>query len=371
MTDSTQDEATSDSKGADKDLGALRKITWIGISAAVVVFIYFVIADRMTPFTSDARVQAFILRMAPEINGQVQRIGVADNAIVKEGELLFEIDPTPFQIAVDNANAALELAGQSIGASTASVSVAQAKVDEARAAEANIKAQSNRILDLVQRGIYAKAREDEAIAAIQEGRAAVESAEADLQRAKEELGPEGQNNPQIQQATASLQKAQFDLSRTVVSAPSNGVVTNLQLASGQTVVAGQSAMTFISVEDVWLLASYRENSMSVIQGGHKAEVVLDTLPGRIFKATVQSSGWGIASGSVDPATGLPKSGQETGWLTDPERFPVQLVFDEGQVLKGARYGSKAVVVIYSEPNFILRAIAWFRIRLISILTYVS
>ena len=365
------DTSETGAKEAEKDLGALRKITWMAIAAAVVIFLYFVIADRMTPFTSDARVQAFILRMAPEINGQVQKIGVTDNAIVKQGELLYEIDPTPFQIAVDNAEAALDLAGQSIGASTASVSVAQAKVDEARAAEANIKAQANRILDLVQRGIYAKAREDEAVAALQEGRAAVESAEADLARAKEELGPEGENNPQIQQATASLQKAKFDLSRTVVSAPSNGVVTNLQLAAGQTVVAGQSAMTFISVEDVWLLASYRENSMSVIDHGHQAEVVLDTLPGRIFKAKVQSSGWGIASGSVDPATGLPKSGQETGWLTDPERFPVQLVFEEGQKLKGARYGSKAVVVVYSDPNFIMRAIAWARIRLISILTYVS
>lgn len=358
-------------KSGDKDIGALRRITLTVIGVAVVLFLYFVIADRTTPFTSDARLQAFVLRVAPEVTGQVQTVAVTDNAVVEKGALLFEIDPTPFRIAVKDAEARLAQAGQTIGASTASVEVAQARLDEARAAEANIRAQSARVLDLVKRGIYATAREDQAIAAIEEGRAAVESAEADLQRAREELGPEGENNPQILQAVAALEKARFDLSRTSVSAPSRGVVTNLQLAGGQTVVSGQPAMTFISAEDFWLLGSYRENSISVLEQGQEAEVVLDSLPGRVFKARLETIGWGIAGGSVDPATGLPKSTTEAGWLTDPERFPVQFTLEDDKLPRGPRYGSRAAVVVYSHPNPIMRGIAWVRIRLIALLTYVS
>lgn len=370
---SESDERAQDGEAGGKggDLSGLRRITLIAVGVAVVVFLYFVIADRTTPFASDARVQAFVVRIAPEVTGQVLEVGVTDNAIVDQGEKFFTIDPTPFQIAVEQSEARLAQAGQSIGASTASVDAAQAKLDEARAAEANIRAQSGRVLDLVKRGVYAKAREDQAVAAIEEGRAAVESAEAELARAKEELGPEGENNPQIQEAVAALEKARFDLSRTTLAAPARGVVTNLQLAAGQTVVAGQPVMTFISAEDVWLIAPMRENSLGVIAAEQPAEVVLDTLPGRVFAAEVRSIGWGIAGGSVDPSTGLPKSGSETGWLTDPERFPVHLVFDAENLPKGARYGSRAAVMVYSGESGIMHAIGWLRMRLIALLTYIS
>ncbi len=352
------------------DMSGLRRITLWAIAVALLLFAYSVVADRTTPFAGDARVQAFVLRVAPEVTGQVARVAVSDNATVERGALLFEIDPTPFRIAVEEAEARLAQAGQTIGASTAAVDSAQARLDEARAAEANIRAQSGRVLDLVARGVYAEAREDEALAAIEEGRAAVERAEADLARAREELGPGGAENPQLRTALAALERARFDLSRTRVTAPSRGVVTNLQLAAGQTVVAGHAAMTFLSAEDVWLLAPMRENSLGVLAPGDPAEVVLDILPGRIFEARVESVGWGVAGGAVDPTTGLPKSTAETGWLRDPARFPVQLVF-EGEMPAGARYGSRAAVIVYAEDSWLMDAIGWVRIRLIALLTYVS
>ena len=245
------------------------------------------------------------------------------------------------------AEARLQQAGQGVGASTASVEAAQAKLDEARAAAANVRVQSERVLELVRRGVYPRAREDDAIAAIDEAQATVESAEADLRRAREELGPEGKDNPQIREAISALDQARYDLSRTSVVAPSRGVVTNLQLAGGQVVVAGQPVMTFISAEDVWLLASLRENSLGVLEPGQPAEVVLDTLPGQVFSAEVRSVGWGVASSNVDPATGLPKTTSEDGWLTDPQRFPVHLLFDREHSPTGARYGSRAAVIVYA------------------------
>jgi multidrug resistance efflux pump len=370
----TKSEAVKGDAASSKrsgDLTGLRRITLVAVAIAVIVFLYYVIADRTTPFAGDARVQAFVLRIAPELNGRVASVGVTDNFAVEQGAELFRIDETPFEIAVDQAQARLEQAGQSLGASTASVELAHARLDEARAAAANVRAQSERVLELVRRGVYAKAREDDAVAAIDSAQAAVESAEADLRRAQEELGPEGQENPQIQDALASLEKARYDLSRTSIVAPARGVVTNLQLATGQVVGAGQQVMTFISAEDIWLLASLRENSLNVVAPGQEAEVVLDTLPGQVFPAEIRSVGWGVGGGQVDPQTGLPKSSDESGWLTDPQRFPVQLVFNSERLPKGARYGSRAAVIIYASDNSIMNALAWLRIRLIAVMTYVS
>ncbi|MEM6677930.1 MAG: HlyD family secretion protein [Pseudomonadota bacterium] len=353
------------------ELASLRRITLAAMALLLIVFCYSVVADRMTPFASDARAQAFVLRIATELNGRVEAVSVADNSVVEEGDELFRIDPTPFQIAVEQAKARLDQAGQNVDASTSAIQVSEAQLAEARANEANVRAQSARVLELVERGVYAKAREDDALSAIDAARAGVESAEADLERAREELGPQGADNPQVLDALASLRSARYDLSRTRVVAPSRGVVTNLQLAGGQTVTAGQPAMTFISDEDAWLLASMRENSLGVLEAGQAAEVVFDALPGQVFPASVNSVGWGIANEPVDPNTGLPKESSATGWLTDPQRFPVILHFDEENPPRGVRYGSRAAVIVYARNNLVMDALAWLRIRLIALVTYVS
>lgn len=352
-------------------LAGLRKVTFWALGIAAVLFAYFIVADRTTPFAGDARVHAFILRVAPEVSGRIRSVPVSDNQVVEADDLLFELDPTPFEIAVSQAQARLDQAGQSVGASTASVDTAQAQLEEARANEINVRAQSTRVLELVDRGIYAEARRDGAVSAIERAEASVEAAEAELQRAKEALGPEGAQNPQIQEALSVLNDARYDLSRTRLVTPMRGVVTNLQLSVGQTVNAGQPVMTFISAEDVWINAALRENSLSVVEAGQRAEIVLDTFPGQVFPAVVSSKSWGIAGEGVDPTTGLPKSTNQSSWLTDPQRFPITLRFDEADRPRGVRYGSRVAVIVYSDSSAIMNAIAWARIRLIAFLTYVS
>ncbi|MDF2231550.1 HlyD family secretion protein [Albimonas sp. CAU 1670] len=374
----TSDEPAETGAGAGPEaaakrdgLAGLRRVTLWALGVAVVLFVYFVAADRTTPFSGDARVQAFVLRVAPEVTGHVARVGVVDNQVVEAGEELFVIDPEPFEIAVQQAQARLEQAGQSVGANTAAVDAAQAQLERARANAQNVRAQTERVMELVRKGVYAKAREDQAISAIEQAEAAVQAAAADLRRAQEQLGPEGESNPAVQDALAALETARYNLERTSMTAPGRGVVTNLSLAVGQTVTAGAASMTFISAEDIWLRAAMRENSLGVLAQGQAAEVVLDALPGRVFKATVRSVGWGVAGEAEDPATGLPKSTTAQGWLTDPQRFPVILSFEMDQLPRGARFGSRAAVIVYAGDNAIMDAIAWARIRLISFLTYVS
>jgi multidrug resistance efflux pump len=151
------------------------------------------------------------------------------------------------------------------------------------------------------------------------------------------------------------------------------VVSNLQLNIGQFAAAGQPALTFLDARLVWLNAFLRENSLEYIRPGVQAEVALDVLPGRVLPARVESVGWGVGEGDVDPMTGLPKSHQGTGgWLASAQRFPVQLAFETADgPPPGARYNARASVILYTGEHPVFNALGWLWIRVIAVLTYVS
>ena len=348
----------------------LRRVALAVLLLACLLFVVAVFMERRTPSSSQATVSAYVVGIAPEVTGRVIEVGVADNSGVKPGQVLFRIDPQQYQLAVAEAEARLARVGQTIGASTASVDAVQARLVEARAIRDNVQEQANRAMELVKRGVYAKAKYDEAKAAVDQANASVVAAEADLKQAQEELGPAGADNPQLKESLAALERAQLDLLRTTVLAPAEGVVTNLQLSVGGVVGAGQSAMTFIDVGTVWITAAFKENSLENVAAGNHADVLFDLLPGQVFGATVESVGMGVAQGSVDPKTGLPKISTESGWVRTPQSFPVRLILDEGRP-KGVRYGSQANVVIYTGDNPVTNAIGRIWMRVLSVLTYVS
>jgi multidrug resistance efflux pump len=356
---------------SEKSRDPVRRWTLIILAIIVAVFLYSVIADRMTPYTSQAIVQAFVLRVAPEVSGRVLEIGVIDNQKVKAGELLFRIDPEPYQIALKQAEANVDSAGQNIGANTAGVTSAEERLVEAKANRDNSVEQANRILQLVEKGVYAEARADKAKAEIEAAEANVREAEAELKRAKEQLGPQGADNPELRAALAAVEKAKLDLERTTVVAPSDGVVTNLQLTLGQYVGVGQAVLTFIDARDIWFSANFRENSLESIKPEAPAEIVLDVFPGRVFDGKVESVGWGVSQGSVDPTTGLPKISAPIGLTRAPQRFAVRVNLDQEDYLPGMRLGSQANIIVYATGNWITNAIGAFWIRLVALLTYVS
>ena len=206
-----------------------------------------------------------------------------------------------------------------------------------------------------------------------EAEAQVKRAQATLEQARQELGPQGADNPQIREALAALEQARLDLARTTLLAPGDGVVSNLQLNTGQFAAVGQPALTFLDTRLVWLQAFLRENSLEYIAPGTRAEVVLDVLPGRVLPARVESVGWGVAEGDIDSTTGLPKTRQGTGgWLAPAQRFPVQLSFETaGGPPRGVRYNARASVILYTGEHPVANALAWLWIRLIAVLTFVS
>jgi multidrug resistance efflux pump len=349
----------------------IRKWTVIVLVICAVLFVYHLISDRITPYTSQAFVQTFLVGIAPEVSGNVIEVDVEDNQRVEQGQVLFKIDSSRFKLALEAAQAKLAEAGQNIGASTAQVAAAEAQLTEAKADRLNVGEQSDRIFELVRKGIYAQARGDQAQAELESAEAAVSRAEADLEEAQQRLGPEGNMNPQIRSAIAEAEQARLDLIRSTLTAPSDGLVTNLQLTVGQYANAGQPVMTFVDIRSVWILALYRENNLGNIKAGDRVEVVLDVRPGRVFPARVESVGWGVSQDEIASSSqGLPTIRLETGWMREAQRFPLRIEFDGTEFPKGIRVGSQANTIVYTGDNPILNALGWLWIRLVSLLSYV-
>jgi multidrug resistance efflux pump len=349
----------------------MRRPAFIVVAIALGLLLYGLIADRSTPYTSQATVQAYVVKIAPEVAGKVTEIGVGDNARVAAGDVLLRIDPEQYRLAVERAEAQLETAGQSVGSSTAAVAAAEANRVTAIAELENVRKQTARILELAKKGVYAAARVDQAKAALETAEAAVSRAEAELEQARQGLGAEGAANAQIRDATAALGRAQLDLARTTVYAPSDGVVTNLQLGIGEFVGVGQAAMTYIDIREIWVDAAFRENTLENIKADDPVDIVLDIRPGRIFKGRIQSIGFGVSSQESDPQTGLRKLHNPSGWIRDPQPIPVRIDFDPAALPTGIRLGSQANVIVYTGGNGAMNALAWLRIRLVAWLTYVS
>lgn len=337
----------------------------------LVIFGYSLIADRLTPYTSQGLVQAFVVGIAPEVAGRVTEVNVVDNQEVAAGGVLFRIDPEPYEIAVEKAEADVAATGQDIGVNTAGVSAAQANVAEAQAHLTNVQEQAGRTFDLVRKGVFAAARGDQATAVLETAKAQMRKAEAELVQARESLGPKGADNPQLRAATATLAKAQRDLINTRVLAPTDGLITNLQLTLGQYAPAGQPVMTFIDRRSHWVVASFRENSLEHVTAGAPVEIVFDALPGRIVTGRVESIGWGVDNFNEGQFGGLPTIKNQTGWIRDPQRFAVRIELDAEEYLAGLRHGSQANVVIYTGENGIANWLGRIFIRLVSYLTYVT
>ena len=144
----------------------LRSVALIVLVLLVLLFAVSIAMERSTPSSSQATVQAYVVSMAAEVPGRVSDVTVVDNARVRTGEVLFRVDPQPYRIAVEEAEARLERVGQGIGASMSAIEAAQARVLDARANRDNIRQQAGRVMQLVQRGVYPQARYDEAKAGL-------------------------------------------------------------------------------------------------------------------------------------------------------------------------------------------------------------
>ncbi|TYK65118.1 HlyD family secretion protein [Colwellia echini] len=348
----------------------VRKITKYILIVTMLVFVWYIIADRHAPWSDQARVKTYVIPIVPQVSGRVTEVMVEQDQIVNPGDILFTIDPSDYELAIENAEASLELAGQEIGAGMASVVTAQAQLVVAETNVEHVNAQSARVFEMEKKNVLSHSDGDKARAAIKQSKAEVISAEANLDKAKQALGKEGNENPRIRAAMAQLKKAQLDLSRTVVLAPSRGGITNLQIDVGFYAKAGAAAMTFIEGDNAWVQVNLRENNLANLAVGNKVEIALDVNPGTIYKGTVSSIGFAVDTSSSSAVGSLATVESKTGWLRDAQRFPVMITFDDDNTQGKRRLGGQADVQIYTGDNWIINSVGWLWIRVLSLLSYV-
>ncbi|MFH7527391.1 HlyD family secretion protein [Aeromonas enteropelogenes] len=335
--------------------------------------LWYFAADRLTPYSSQARVQAFVVPIAAQVSGQVQQVLVKNNDDVAQGQPLFEIDPSQYQIALQRARSDYDSVLRSVNAASAGVTAAEASLQAAKANRLKAEQDANRQERLYAEdpGAISVRRLEVARATRVQAQSQVKAAEASLIQAKEAAGNSGDKNSQLMSARSAIEKAELDLAHTKVLAPSRGLVTDLRTDVGQFVSAGAPAMTLIAIHDVWISADMTENNLGNLAPGDEVAIVLDVMPGQVFKGRIRSLGNGVSAGNQTAAGSLPTVQNNRDWLRQAQRFPVAIEFDKEELarLQGIRVGGQAEVLVYSGDNWLMNGLGALFIRLMSLLSY--
>ena len=237
-------ESTGEDAGA-KGKDPIRKITLIVLAVCAVIFVWYLLADRQTPYTDQARIQSLTVPLVPRVAGYVTKINVRLHSLVDEGDTLLQLDQRPFDLAVQSADADLDRTVQELGAKGASVKSATARVGVSRAQLDRAQRNFDRTQRILENnpGALSQADRDRAETGLAQAVERVASSEADLERAKEQLGEEGPDNPQLRAAIVALEQAQLDRAFSSLIAPDRGVIENFTIDLGHYAVAGQPLAT--------------------------------------------------------------------------------------------------------------------------------
>ena len=274
--------------------------------------------------TDDAYVQAARTMVSADVPGRVVAVAVRDNERVSRGQVLFRLDDKTFRIAVEEAKAALATAKLQVKAMQATYNQKLADLKAAEETLAYQQREYDRQRQLLANGNAPRSTFDQVQNAMQVARQKVVSAQSDLANMLAQLGGDpalpADEHPMVQKAQAMLDKAEYDLERTVVRAPSNGIVTKVeQLQVGSYVNAAAPVFPMIS-DRVWIEANFKETELTHMRQGQKATVAIDTYPDAVIEATVES---------LSPGTGLtfsllPAENATGNWVKVVQRLPVRL-----------------------------------------------
>jgi membrane fusion protein (multidrug efflux system) len=345
----------------------------VGIVAAALVLggLMFWLYERVRETTDDAQITGDIVPVAPRISGTVQQVAVDDNQQVKKGDVLVLLDPRDYQVAIQRAEADLADAeakaaaaktGIPISSTTTSSNVAVAKANLAAAekqvqsAKARLtEAQSKHSLaasdlarfkillakDEISQQQYDTAASNEQTlqAGVDAAEAAVATAESQVAQAEAQLrGAEtapqqvvvtrsqaGAAAAEVQMKQAALEQAQLNLEYCTIRAAVDGVVTRKTVEPGQTVQPGQALMALVPLENIWVVANFKENQLHSMRVGQPASIHVDSF-NRDYKGHVQS----IGAASAAMTSLLPPENATGNFVKVVQRIPVKITFDKGQ-----------------------------------------
>jgi multidrug resistance efflux pump len=311
---------------------------------------YYVLSDLYTPFTTEAYLQTYVIQVAPRVEGQVVHVYVQENRAVSKSEVLFEIDPRPFQHQVDLLAAKRVEAVQQVAQLESDLSAAKADDVRLAAEEDYAKVVHGQEEAIFKREATTDRRYVEAVQKYRAAQAAVERSRAQVRKAEQALAARiGDEHALVAEVTAQLARARLDLEWTRVYAPCDGFVTDLQLSEGAYARVGQPVMTVIDGGRWLVVANFRENAMSRLDKDQPALVALRGAPGRLVHARVLSIGRGVSQGQGVPSGQLPDVKIPDSWVPPAQRFQVRLTLDDPESVP-LRVGMSGSVSVYTRPE---------------------
>jgi multidrug resistance efflux pump len=360
---------------ADPPRNPMRRIILIVLALLLALFVYRVLSDRFTPYSSQARVETYLTQIASEVPGDVLDVGVRDNSPVKKGQLLFRIDPEPYEVAVRSAEANLSVTLQAADVSVADVASARAQIAKQRADLSASRELNSIVNNLVGQKALAETQGIRSREDVAKTQADLTRAQADLRKAQANLGQPGMGNSKVRQAVAALDQARLDLRNTKIVAPADGIVTNLRLARGQYVGAGQPLLSFLESGPRWVSADMRENQLGNVKPGQDVLLAFDIMPGQLYRGRVHSIGWGVSQGDEAPNGQLPTVQPAQGWIRQPQSFPVRILLlpskNDAPGFDFGRSGAQTNVMILTNRGVILDPIGRLWMRIVTLLSYLQ
>jgi multidrug resistance efflux pump len=344
------------------------KFKWLpwNTKSQVVVVIIPVVAltvlvltlNVVAPSSSDVRVIKYVVQVLPQVRGRVIEVPVTGNDYVKKGDVLFRIDPTPYELTVKtyeaqlaNAEGASRQLKEEFKSATANKQAVSARVELAR----QRVAQYQELASTGAGDAFALQKAQADLKDLQSQYASANAAEAQIRERL--LAQVDGDLAEVAQIKAQLENARWELSQTTAYAPANGWVINLQLRPGSMVVPLPAFVAMTFVEDEYqVIALFYQNELHQVAPGNEAEIALPTLPGEIIKAEVNSIIWAQGQGQVPISGTLPQTGMAP---IPPGRFAVKLDIDEkfrDVFLAAGAIGQGAIYTEHGKAIHILRKV---------------
>ncbi len=330
----------------------------------IVLFLYIIIADRHAPLTTEGRVQGYVVQVAPEVSGKVTNISVINNQSVNKGDVLFTIDARKYDIALEQAELSLQSAYEKEATLYSQREAAVANIARAQATYDNAHREYNRLLKLSRQKVISQSSVDNAFAQNQVAHATLKAEQQNLKVIEAQLGDKKGESTAVRIARNKLEKAQLDLTNTQVLAPSDGVVTNLQLEVGTMANTNMPLLTFVPTGSMWVAADFREKSVANLDESYHALVAFDANPSGVYEFDISSRDYGVAAAQQTPNGALTKVEVNNRWVRDAQRTRVNLT-SQDNLPSSLFVGSRATIVIYPQDNVFWHLMAQVQIHIAS------
>lgn len=323
----SESETGTETEEPVRKRSAIRAVLMLIVPLIVIGFgVYWYVTSGRYVSTDNAYVQQDIIEISPEVGGRIVAVMVEENQQVEAGDILFRIDPEPYRIAVQQAEAdisdaqlALDRAETAVSTSGVDISTAQANVEYAQRNLARER-------ELMDRGFNTRARVESFENQLSEARARLNAARAQQQDARAAVGGASSRGsrseyPAVAAALARREEAQLNLERTVIRAPVSGTISEVdRLQIGQMANAGGTVVTIVARNQTWIEANFKETDLNHMAVGQPARITFDAYPDLVVEGRVGS----IGAGTGAEFSILPPQNATGNWVKVTQRVPVRI-----------------------------------------------